>query len=227
MSGRKNTLRAKLKAACQKVRTQKRKKYFKNLLGNPPEICKPVTKIISKHQWTSIMGLFMEVELDAVQKKLKAVKLQAFTKYLLQYGRQEKFDDILVLPQNAVTKQNNREIDKWLHPPLKITQNYWSIISTAIDAKVYNTLLLNRIKPKIERLHWKNENVFWRNRSTIFQILTIRWIIERVGAKITGQYYCLLQIEGANTASIGSPKRNCHSENNAFWSITFMEVPVV
>ena len=38
-------------------------------------------------------------------------------------------------------------------------------------AKIYNSLLCNRIEPKIENLLRKNQNGFWRNRSMTSQIL--------------------------------------------------------
>ena len=50
-------------------------------------------------------------------------------------------------------------------------------------AKIYNALLCNCMKPKIENIHRKNQNSFWRNRSMILQILTIRQILEGVHAK--------------------------------------------
>ena len=50
-------------------------------------------------------------------------------------------------------------------------------------AKIYNALLCNCIEPKIEKILRKNQNSFWRNRSTISQILTIRRILEGVRAK--------------------------------------------
>ena len=43
--------------------------------------------------------------------------------------------------------------------------------------------LRNRIKPKIDNILRKNQNGFWRNRSTTSQILTIRRILEGVRAK--------------------------------------------
>ena len=49
--------------------------------------------------------------------------------------------------------------------------------------KIYNALLRNRIEPKIENILRKNQNVFWRNRSTTSQILTIRRILKDVRAK--------------------------------------------
>ena len=50
-------------------------------------------------------------------------------------------------------------------------------------AKVYDTLLLNHIKPEIEKILRKNQTPFQRNQSTISQFLTIRRIIEGVHAK--------------------------------------------
>ena len=64
-----------------------------------------------------------------------------------------------------------------------ITKNNRSITLTAIVAKVYNALLLNRIQPEIEKILWKNQNSFWRNWSITSHILTILWIIEGVRTK--------------------------------------------
>ena len=50
-------------------------------------------------------------------------------------------------------------------------------------AKIYNALLCNHIETKIEKMLRKNQNGFWRNRSTTSQILTIRRILEGVHAK--------------------------------------------
>ena len=55
--------------------------------------------------------------------------------------------------------------------------------STSIAAKIYNTLLRNRIEPKIDNILRKNQNGFRRNRSTTSQILTIRRTLEGVRAK--------------------------------------------
>ena len=64
-----------------------------------------------------------------------------------------------------------------------ITSVYRGITLTANSAKVYNTLLLNRIQPVLEPILRKNQNGFRKNRSTIGQILTVRRIIEGVRAR--------------------------------------------
>ena len=64
-----------------------------------------------------------------------------------------------------------------LHFPKKgdlgIPQNYRTITLTFAAAKVYETLLLNHIKPEIEKILLKKQNSFQRNQSTTSQILTI------------------------------------------------------
>lgn len=61
--------------------------------------------------------------------------------------------------------------------------NYRGISLTPIAAKVYNTLILNRIQPHIDPLLRPNQNGFRKGRGTTSQILTIRRIIEGVKSK--------------------------------------------
>ena len=102
----------------------------------------------------------------------------------------KQFDDILLRHCNAIYNQN--PIDRWIKGcilpcsttgDLGLAKNYWGITLTSIAAKIYNTLLHNCIKPKIENILCKNQNGFWRNRSTMSQILTIHQILEGVCAK--------------------------------------------
>ena len=82
-----------------------------------------------------------------------------------------KFDDIFLRLCNAVSKQNNREINKRLHllfpkkGDLRITKNYRAIILTTITAKVYNALLFDCIQPEIEKILSKIRTVSEKNRS--------------------------------------------------------------
>ena len=52
-----------------------------------------------------------------------------------------------------------------------------------IASNDYNALLLDRIKPDIEKILRENQNCFLGNRSTTLQILTIRRVIEEVSTK--------------------------------------------
>ena len=64
VSRRKNTAKAKLKAANQQERIKLWKQHFENLLGNPP-----ITRIISK-QLDIKLGPFTQEELDSVLRKI-------------------------------------------------------------------------------------------------------------------------------------------------------------
>ena len=87
VSRRKNTAKAKLKAANQQERIKLWKQHFENLLGNPPKIThEPITRIISK-QLDIKLGPFTQGELDSVLRKLKIGKLQDWTKFPRKYGR--------------------------------------------------------------------------------------------------------------------------------------------
>ena len=66
---------------------------------------------------------------------------------------------------------------------LTITYNYRGITLTPIAAKIYNLMILNRIRPYVYPILIKNQNGFRTNRSTPEQILAIRRIIEGVKAK--------------------------------------------
>ena len=190
MSRRKNTTKAKLKAANQQERIKLWKQHFENLLGNPPKIThEPITRIISK-QLDIKLGPFTQGELDSVLRKIKNRKAAGLDEIPPEVWKTRQFDDILLRHCNAVYNQN--PIDRWtkgciLPFPKKgdlgLAKNYRGITLTSIAAKIYNALLRNRIEPKIDNILRKNQNGFRRNRSTTSQILTIRRILEGVRAK--------------------------------------------
>ena len=66
---------------------------------------------------------------------------------------------------------------------LTVTDNYSGITLTCIAAKIYNTLLRERIQPTLDMIIRPNKNGFRNNRSTVGQILTVRRIIEGVKEK--------------------------------------------
>ena len=190
VSRRKNTAKAKLKAANQQERIKLWKQHFENLLGNPPKIThEPITRIISK-QLDIKLGPFTQEELDSVLRKIKNRKAAGLDEIPPEVWKTRQFDDILLRHCNAVYNQN--PIDRWtkgciLPFPKKgdlgLAKNYRGITLTSIAAKIYNALLRNRIEPKIDNILRKNQNGFRRNRSTTSQILTIRRILEGVRAK--------------------------------------------
>ena len=190
ISGRKSAPSSKLKAASQEDRLLKWKEHFKNLLGNPPKITDKNIQKISNSQLDIKLGHFTIDELETVLRAIKNRKAAGLDEVPPEVWKSRKFDDILLRLCNAVYTQN--AIEKWtkgciLPFPKKgdlgIAKNYRGITLTAIAAKVYNALLLNRIRPEVEKILRKNQNGFRRNRSTTSQILTVRRIVEGVRAK--------------------------------------------
>ena len=190
VSRRKNTAKAKLKAANQQERIKLWKQHFENLLGNPPKIThEPITRIICK-QLDIKLGPFTREELDSVLRKIKNRKAAGLDEIPPEVWKTRQFDDILLRHCNAVYNQN--PIDRWMKGcilpfpkkgDLGLAKNYRGITLTSIAAKIYNALLRNRIEPKIDNILRKNQNGFRRNRSTTSQILNIRRILEGVRAK--------------------------------------------
>ena len=112
VSRRKNTAKAKLKAANQQERI---KQHFENLLGNPPKIThEPITRIISK-QLDIKLGPFKQEELDSVLRKIKNRKAAGLDEIPPEVWKTRQFD-ILLRQFNAVYNQN--PIDEGMHPPL-------------------------------------------------------------------------------------------------------------
>ena len=102
------------------------------------------------------------------------------------------FHQILLNLCNSV--YNGDLIDRWTEGcilpfpkkgDLSIAKNYRGITLTAISAKIYNLLLLNRIRPEVGLglTLTLTLNGFRSNRSTSGQILTIRRMLEGVHAK--------------------------------------------
>ena len=63
---------------------------------------------------------------------------------------------------------------------LTIPDNYRGISLSQTAAKVYNRLLLNRIRPEVEKILRPNQSGFRPLRSTASQILALRRLIEEI-----------------------------------------------
>ena len=67
---------------------------------------------------------------------------------------------------------------------LRLAINYRGISLTPTAAKIYNKLLLHRIRPVLENILRDNQNGFREKRLTTAQIFTLRRIIEGVKQKL-------------------------------------------
>ena len=198
MSRRKSTAKAKLKAVSQEEQIHLWKRHFENLLEKPSKVThEPITKIIS-NQLNIKLGQLTQEELDSVQRKIKNRKAAGLDEIPPEVWKTRELNDILFRHCNAVYNQNT--INRWTkgcilpfpkNGDLGIAKNYRGITLTSIAAKICNALLRNHIEPKIEKILRKNQNGFWRNRSTTSQILIIQRILEGVHVKSLRQQYYL------------------------------------
>ena len=84
-------------------------------------------------------------------------------------------------PDNSITYCSDRWMKGCILPfpkkgDLGLSKNYRGITLASIATKIYNALLCNHIEPKIDNILWKKQNGFQRNRSTMSQILTVKFL---------------------------------------------------
>ena len=130
----------------------------------------------------------MEEELNVLLIKIKSRKA-GHDEVHPEVWKIRKVDDKFLQLCNAVHKQNT--IANWTKDCIfftkkcdfGITKNYKGIKIITITTKVYNVLLLNRMKPETEKILRKNQNGYRRNRPKLLKILSIHRIIKGVNAK--------------------------------------------
>ena len=190
ISGRKSCNRSKLKGTTEEERLKLWQRHFQELLGNAPEITEDEITPILTEELNIKKGPF------TMEKLLKAIKSMQYGKACgldeipVEVWKLEEFHQVLLECCNMVYEQD--PISSWrkgciLPFPkkgnLSITKNYRGITLTAISAKIYNLMLLNRIRSEVDPSLRKNQNGFRTNRSTSGQILTIRRILEGIRSK--------------------------------------------
>ena len=190
ISGRKRSSGSKLKANNQGERLLKWENHFKNLLGTLPAINdQPIQRVI-QHELPIKKGPFSMDEIDKALQSTKNGKAAGLDTIPPEVWKTGKFNDILLQFCNEV--YNSNPIDFWrkgciLPFPkkgdLSLPENYRGITLTCIAAKIYNSMLRNRILPELDRILRPNQNGFRPNRSTTGQILTVRRIFEGVKAR--------------------------------------------
>ena len=190
ISGRKSCSKSKLKAQDQTERIGKWKKHFEDLLGKQPTITeKPTQRTINK-ELDIKKGLFTKDELSTAKKQVKRGKACGLDNIPAEVWLTDDYDDELLMFCNLMYQLN--PIDRWTEGcilpfpkkgDLGQATNYRGITLTTIASKIYNLLILNRLRPEIEAVLRKNQNGFRQRKSTVGQILTIRRLIEGVKAK--------------------------------------------
>jgi hypothetical protein len=190
ISGRRGANTAKLKATSEEERLKLWKKHFEDLLGSTPKIKESTITPVVSTLLNIKTGLFEMHELVKARNQVKFGKASALDNIPPEVWKKEEFGETLLRFCNDVYQQEPIEswVDGCLLPfpkkgDLGFTANYRGITLTPIAAKIYNLMLLNRIRPAIEKVLRKNQNGFRLSRSTAGQILTIRRVLEGVRSK--------------------------------------------
>ena len=132
-------------------------------------------------------GLFTVYELRKFTKSFQNGKVVGLDEMPSEVWKLDEFQEFLLESFNSVYTQE--VIERWregciLPFPkkgnLSISKNYRGITLTSIAVKIFNLMILNRIRPEIDPILRIKQNCFSKNRSTSGQILTIRRILEGV-----------------------------------------------
>ena len=170
-----------------KERTNTWFSHFKNLLGNAPPVDdseEDIPDIIANLDIED-GPLTMEEHLHA-KRSLKLGKCAGPDNIPPEVLKTCDLDDIMLSFCNQVL-MNGRKPDQWslsniLPVPksgnLSNTDNYRGIGLTCIIAKIFNSMILNRIRGPIDSHLRDNQNGFRKNRSTLSHILALRRILE-------------------------------------------------
>ena len=161
--------------------------HFKKLLGNPPEVEDLDEEIPNIFEDLDINdSLFTIEELKKVKSLLKIGKAAGPDAIPPEVFKLCDFDNICLDFCNQALIKNDKP-DLWSYMniipvpksgDLSKTDNYRGISLICIIAKMYNRLILNRIRSVIDIRLRVNQNGFRPKRSTVAQILTLRRIIE-------------------------------------------------
>ena len=191
ISGRKNGNKRKIRANSPKERLQQWCQHFQELLGQPPSISDVAIEPIVDDQLPINTEPFTMAELTTVIKTMSLNKAAGYDNIPAEVWKSGSLNEELL---NICSKalQNYNIPTAWstseiIPLPKKgdlgVTSNYRGISLTCISAKVYNKLLLHRIRPHVEPLLRINQNGFQPNRGTVSQILTLRRLIEGIKEK--------------------------------------------
>ena len=178
-----------IKGGNQQKRLENWMSHFHNLLGKPTTL--PPVDTLPRIQIRNSLNIptneFTINELSPVLKSLlnKALGPDKIPAIL---WKDPIFHQLLLDLCNFAYK-NHISPSTWLRSQiipipktgdLTLPTNYRGISLLPIAAKIYNKLLLNRLRPALGPILRKNQNGFRPGRSTLGQILTLRRIIEEI-----------------------------------------------
>ena len=160
------------------------KNHFQKLLGQSPEIDdQPVPKVFDTLPIKT--GEFTAIELQVSIKSFQNNKATGFDNKPIETWKTGCMNEELL---NLCNKTYLGDAPNcWLqgailsvpkNGDLSIASNYLRITLSSSASKIYNKMLLNRIRPILDEKLKTNQNGFRPDRSTLVQIFKLRKIIE-------------------------------------------------
>ena len=189
ITGRKRAKEGQVTGSSPEERVKTWFNHFRKLLGSPPEVEEPDEEIPNIYEELGINDdVFSMEEFRKVKASLKIGKAAGPDDIPPEVLKACDFDEICLDFCNEALLNNDKP-NLWslmniIPVPksgdLTKTDNYRGISLTCILAKMFNRMILNRIRDVIDFRLRINQNGFRTNRSTVSQILTLRRIIEGV-----------------------------------------------
>ena len=190
VTGRKSAQSSKLKADSPEERVKLWHTHFYNLLGNPPVISEEDTpiKTVSETVLEISEEPFTEAEYAKAKKAIRCGKAcgnDGITPELLKYGG---LDDVLLGFVNEAYESGHIP-EQWKtliivtvpkSGDLTKPDNYRGISLISVVMKLYNRMLLNRLRPVLDPLLRNSQNGFRQGRTTVGHLLAIRRLLEGV-----------------------------------------------
>ena len=192
ISGKGSPQICQIKGASTEERLQAWHSHFKSLLGNPPIIGNEDAEVIPIYKALAIeKGPFSLEEYRKAKSTLKAGKScgeDGIVPEVLKWiPIDELILDIINKAYNSQDLPTQWSISNIVPIPksgdLTKTDNYRGISLTSVVAKVYNRMLLNRIRPVLDPLLRTNQNGFREKRTTVQQVLALRRLVEGIKRK--------------------------------------------
>ena len=191
LSGQSHASAGRLKGSSQEERLEAWRQHFSDLLGHTQsDNSNNVNKVVADILPIAVDDFDM-VELHKAIKSLSVNKSPGIDEIPSEIWKSGVLDVPLLQVCNKMLHYGEKP-DLWSKSiiipipkkgDLGRAENYRGIALTPVASKIYNKMILNRIRPYLEPILRDNQNGFRPGRSTIAQILTLRRMIEGIKAK--------------------------------------------
>ena len=189
ISGRHCAQSSKLKANSPEERVKLWYTHFSNLLGSPPQISEEDTPILTVRDALDISE--EPFSLDEFLQAKKAIRCgkacgeDGITPEFLKYAG---LDDLVLGFVNKAFSDSQIP-ERWAtlvivpvpkSGDLSNPNNYRGISLISLVLKLYNRMIMNRIRPVLDPLLRNSQNGFRKKRTTVGQIVALRRLLEGV-----------------------------------------------